>query len=76
MQQEGLPHYSSCMVCMVKDNKSKCFIPSCSALVQPGMDIDASGDDVVLIRKKQLSFFFRNTGRNAKLNAELLSGWL
>jgi predicted molibdopterin-dependent oxidoreductase YjgC len=50
--KEGLPHYSSCMVCMVKDNKSKCFIPSCSALVQPGMDIDASGDDVVLIRKK------------------------
>ena len=49
---EELPHYSSCMVCMVKDNKSNGFIPSCSALVQPEMDIDASGDDVVLIRKK------------------------
>jgi NADH dehydrogenase/NADH:ubiquinone oxidoreductase subunit G len=29
--KEGLPHYSSCMVCLVKDNKSKGFIPSCSA---------------------------------------------
>ena len=49
---DGLPHYSSCMVCMVKDNKSNGFIPSCSALVQPGMDIDASGNDAISIRKK------------------------
>jgi predicted molibdopterin-dependent oxidoreductase YjgC len=50
--KEGLPHYSSCMVCMVKDTRSNGFIPSCSALVQPGMDIDASGDEVLSIRKK------------------------
>jgi ferredoxin len=50
--KEGLPHYSSCMVCMVKDNKSNSFIPSCSALVQPEMDIDASGNEVISIRKK------------------------
>jgi predicted molibdopterin-dependent oxidoreductase YjgC len=49
---DGLPHYSSCMICMVKDNKSNGFVPSCSALVQSGMDIDASGTDVVSIRKK------------------------
>jgi predicted molibdopterin-dependent oxidoreductase YjgC len=48
----GLPHYSSCMVCMVRDNKTNSFIPSCSALVQSGMDIDASGNDVITLRKK------------------------
>jgi predicted molibdopterin-dependent oxidoreductase YjgC len=50
--KEGLPHYSSCMVCLVKDNLSNGFIPSCSALAQSDMDIDASGNDVVIIRKK------------------------
>jgi predicted molibdopterin-dependent oxidoreductase YjgC len=50
--KNGLPHYSSCMVCLVRDNKSKGFVPSCSALVQPEMDIDASGEDVIKIRKK------------------------
>jgi NADH dehydrogenase/NADH:ubiquinone oxidoreductase subunit G len=50
--RDGLPHYSSCMVCMVKDNRSGNFIPSCSALVQTGMDIDASGNDVTDLRKK------------------------
>jgi predicted molibdopterin-dependent oxidoreductase YjgC len=39
-------------VCMVKDNKSNGYIPSCSALVQSGMDIDASGADVLALRKK------------------------
>jgi predicted molibdopterin-dependent oxidoreductase YjgC len=48
----GIEHYSSCMVCMVKDIKSGSFIPSCTGLVQDGMDIDASGDEVVSIRKK------------------------
>ena len=49
---DGLEPYSSCMVCMVKDNQRNSFIPSCSALVQDGMDIDASGDDVISLRKK------------------------
>jgi ferredoxin len=52
--KDGLPHYSSCMVCMVKDNKSNRYIPSCTALVQPGMDIDASGEEVIIIRKKAI----------------------
>jgi hypothetical protein len=49
---EGLPHYSSCMACIVKDNRSNNFIPSCSALIQEGMDIDIDGEDVVYLRKK------------------------
>jgi ferredoxin len=50
--KDGLPHYSSCMVCMIKDKKSGSFLPSCSALVQPDSDIDASGPDVIALRKK------------------------
>ena len=49
-----LPHYSSCMVCMVKDKRNGNFIPSCSALVQEGMDIDSSSEDVVNLRKKAI----------------------
>ena len=50
--KEGLPHYSSCMVCMVKDKRTSSFVPSCSALVQDGMDIDISGDEVISLRRK------------------------
>jgi predicted molibdopterin-dependent oxidoreductase YjgC len=49
--KKGLPHYSSCMVCMVKDNRANSFIPSCSALVQNGMEIDVSGDEVISLRR-------------------------
>jgi predicted molibdopterin-dependent oxidoreductase YjgC len=51
---EGLPHYTSCMVCMVKDNRTNSYVPSCSALVQDGMDIDVSGDEVISLRQKAL----------------------
>lgn len=52
--KKGIPHYSSCMVCMVKDNKSGNYMPSCSALVQDGMDLDISGDEVINLRKKAI----------------------
>lgn len=52
---DGLEPYSSCMVCMVRDNLRNSFIPSCSALVQDGMDIDVSGEEVLNIRKKAVS---------------------
>ncbi len=52
--KKGMPHYSSCMVCMVKDNRTGNYIPSCSALVQDGMDIDISGNDVKSLRSKAL----------------------
>ena len=50
--KEGLPHYSSCMVCMVKDNRTGNYLPSCSALAQEGMDIDTISEKVVSLRKK------------------------
>ena len=51
---DDLPHFSSCMACMVKDNKTNRYIPSCSALVQDGMDIDLSGEEVILLRRKAI----------------------
>jgi hypothetical protein len=50
--KNGIPHYSSCMVCMVMDRRTGNYVPSCSALVQDGMDIDISGDEVIALRKK------------------------
>ena len=50
--RDGVEHYSSCMVCMVRDKIKKGYIPSCTALAQEGMEIDASGEDVLELRKK------------------------
>ena len=70
--KKGFPHYSSCMVCMVKDNRTGNFIPSCSALVQDGMDIDTViGRGYYPSGRKLLNCFFQNTGPNVKLLAEL-----
>jgi predicted molibdopterin-dependent oxidoreductase YjgC len=56
--RDGIEHYSSCMVCMVKDIKKSSYIPSCSALVQDGMEIDVSGTDVKNLRSKALELLF------------------
>jgi ferredoxin len=56
--KNGLPHYTSCMVCMVKDNRTKSFIASCSVNVQDGMDIDASSGEVTDLRRKSLELLF------------------
>jgi ferredoxin len=39
---------------MVKDKRTNNFLPSCSALVQEGMDIDISGEDVRAMRKQAI----------------------
>jgi hypothetical protein len=52
--RDGLPHYTSCMVCMVRDNRSGNFVASCSLSVQEGMDIDVSSDEVISLRKKSV----------------------
>lgn len=48
--EPGMDHYTSCMVCMVRENNSGKFIPSCSAMVAEGMDIDADGPSVTDMR--------------------------
>jgi predicted molibdopterin-dependent oxidoreductase YjgC len=51
---DGLEHYTSCMVCLVKEKRSGKYLASCSARVQEGMDIDASGNDVTDLRRKSV----------------------
>jgi predicted molibdopterin-dependent oxidoreductase YjgC len=48
----GIAHYTSCMVCMVKENRSGNFLPSCSAIVSENMEIDIESDAVLDLRKK------------------------
>jgi predicted molibdopterin-dependent oxidoreductase YjgC len=50
--KDGIEHYSSCMVCIVRDMKSGNFIPACTAPSQDGMEIDSSGEEVISLRKK------------------------
>lgn len=53
--KKELPHYTSCMICMVKDINTGKYIPSCSAIAEQGMVIDTSSDDVLLLRTKAVS---------------------
>lgn len=53
--KKGIPHYSSCMLCIVKDIRSNKFIPSCSAYAEEGMNIDAMGNEVTALRKEAVS---------------------
>ncbi len=51
---DGTEHYTSCLVCLVKEKKSGRFTPSCSARVAEGMDIDTKGEDVLFMRRKSM----------------------
>ncbi len=51
---DTLEHYTSCMVCLVREKRSGKYIPSCSARVQDGMDIDASSNDVIDLRRRSV----------------------
>ena len=53
--KKELPHYTSCMLCIVKNKHTDKFIPSCSARVEDGMNIDASGPEVIALRRDALS---------------------
>jgi predicted molibdopterin-dependent oxidoreductase YjgC len=50
----GLPHYTSCMVCLVKDNRTGSFFASCSVTAEDGMDLDVSSEEVISLRRKSL----------------------
>jgi len=49
---DGIAHYTSCMVCMVREKSSGKFMPSCSSPVMDKMDIDIESDEVLQLRKK------------------------
>ena len=50
----GMEHYTSCMACMVRENNSGRYIPSCSAMVSENLDIDASGPEVLRMRAEAI----------------------
>jgi predicted molibdopterin-dependent oxidoreductase YjgC len=52
--RNGLPHYTSCMVCLIRDNRTGNYLASCSLYVQDGMDIDVSSEDVISLRRKSV----------------------
>jgi NADPH-dependent glutamate synthase beta subunit-like oxidoreductase len=52
---EKITHNTSCFVCVVKDLKTGKFTPSCAAKVAEGMEIDASSEAVLDMRRTCLN---------------------
>jgi NADPH-dependent glutamate synthase beta subunit-like oxidoreductase/ferredoxin len=52
--REGKKHFTSCMVCMVKDKPSGKLLPSCSVKVTEGMEIVSMDEEVKEARKTAL----------------------
>lgn len=51
---EGTDHFTSCMVCMVKDAKSGNLFPSCSTKAIEGMEIITNDEECIESRKAAL----------------------
>ncbi len=47
-------HFPTCMVCVVKDQKTNKLVPSCSTLVMKGMDIVTHDEEIAEARKTAL----------------------
>jgi predicted molibdopterin-dependent oxidoreductase YjgC len=50
----GMPHYTSCMLCVVRETGSGHFIPACSATVSEGMLIETNSEPVRDARRAAL----------------------
>jgi NADPH-dependent glutamate synthase beta subunit-like oxidoreductase len=53
-ENEDVEHFSSCMVCLVKDALTGKLFPSCSMLVQDGMEVITSDDEILEARRISL----------------------
>ena len=51
---KGLEHFTSCMVCLVKDTKSGSLLPSCSVKAAEGMQISTMDEEIHDARKTAL----------------------
>ena len=51
---EELEHFTSCMICMVKDRKTGKLFPSCSVKATDGLDIITDDDEIYDSRKTAL----------------------
>jgi hypothetical protein len=49
-----IEHFTSCMICIVKDAKNGKLIPSCTAIVENGMEIITDDDEIAEARKTAL----------------------
>jgi len=52
--REGKEHFTSCMICMVKDAKNGKLIPSCSVKAEEGMEIITRDSEIEESRKMAL----------------------
>lgn len=52
--EEGAEHFTSCMICMVKEKMSGRLLPACSAPVADGMDIETLNDEIRAFRRSTL----------------------
>jgi hypothetical protein len=52
--EESMEHFTSCMICMVKEKKSGRLLPACSAPVADGMEIETLNDEIRAFRKSTL----------------------
>ncbi|MBA7483564.1 hypothetical protein ES707_19079 [subsurface metagenome] len=57
---EGLEHFTSCMVCIVKDVVTGRLLPSCSVLAEEGMDIVTFDEEIFQTRKAALELLLSN----------------
>ena len=53
-QCEGLPHQTSCLVCLVKRRDNGRFLPSCATVVTDGLDIESETEEVHQARRQAL----------------------
>ena len=51
---EGIEHFTSCMICLVKDNQSGRLFPSCSHQIYDGMDITTDDEEIREARRTGL----------------------
>ena len=52
--KEGHEHFTSCMICVVKDVTSGRVLPACSAHVVDGMEIETQAESIRVFRKSTL----------------------
>lgn len=52
---EKISHTTSCFVCVVKDAKTGRYMPSCSAQIVEGMEIESESQDVFEMRQSALN---------------------
>ncbi|MCX7031068.1 MAG: 2Fe-2S iron-sulfur cluster-binding protein [Spirochaetes bacterium] len=52
--REGLPHHTSCMVCLVEDERSGRLVPACATQASDGDRVRTCGERVVAARRRSV----------------------